>query len=59
MDPVTDGVRSPDMYILCLTLVGSVMLYQGGAMDYMDALFFAAGGATQSGLNTLVTSFLR
>jgi hypothetical protein len=36
-----------------MTLAGSVMLYGNGNMAYIDALFFASGSATQSGLNTV------
>jgi hypothetical protein len=35
-----------------MTIVGSILLYPAGRMRYIDALFFAAGSATQSGLNT-------
>ena len=41
-----------DFYILGLTIVGSILLYPAGNMAYIDALFFASGVATQSGLNT-------
>ncbi|CAA9963080.1 potassium ion transporter [Pyrenophora teres f. maculata] len=40
-------------YIIGWTLIGSVILYGGGRMHYIDALFFASGSATQSGLNTI------
>ena len=40
------------MYIIVLTLIGSVVLYPVKNLPYIDALFFASGGATQSGLNT-------
>jgi hypothetical protein len=40
------------VYLIVMTLVGSILLYPAGVMDYTDALFFAAGAATQSGLNT-------
>lgn len=44
-----------DAYIITWTLIGSVILYgSGGNLDYIDALFFASGAATQSGLNTCV-----
>jgi hypothetical protein len=35
-----------------MAIVGSILLYPAGGMDYIDALFFASGAATQSGLNT-------
>ncbi|PSN74774.1 hypothetical protein BS50DRAFT_567559 [Corynespora cassiicola Philippines] len=37
-----------------MTLIGSIIIYPGGGMSYIDALFFASGSATQSGLNTYV-----
>ncbi|KAM5507715.1 low affinity potassium transporter [Microsporum canis] len=40
-------------WIIGVTLVGSIILYPGGNMTYVDALFFASGSATQSGLNTI------
>jgi len=43
----------PDTYMVGLAIAGSIMLYPGG-LDYIDSLFFAAGAATQSGLNTFV-----
>ena len=53
----TAGVRRPlivvlDMYIIAMTIVGSIIIYPAKNMAYIDALFFASGGATQSGLNT-------
>jgi len=38
--------------MIAMTLIGSVLLYPAGGLRYIDALFFAAGSATQSGLNT-------
>jgi hypothetical protein len=40
-----------------MALVGSIILVPGN-MPYIDALFFAAGASTQSGLNTYVGFFL-
>ncbi|EMD67346.1 hypothetical protein GGP41_007253 [Bipolaris sorokiniana] len=40
-------------YIISWTLIGSVIMYGNGRIPYIDALFFASGGATQSGLNTI------
>lgn len=37
-----------------MTLIGSVIMYGSKNMSYTDALFFASGAATQSGLNTCV-----
>ncbi|KAI5356582.1 Putative cation transporter [Septoria linicola] len=41
------------MFMVMMTIIGSIMLYPAGLMPYIDALFFAAGMATQSGLNTI------
>ncbi|KAK9479092.1 cation transport protein-domain-containing protein [Lipomyces japonicus] len=41
------------VYIIFLVIVGSIMIYPQGNIRYIDALFFAAGAATQSGLNTV------
>lgn len=43
-----------DLYFLTVIIVGSVMLYPIKNMAYIDALLFASGGATQSGLNPYV-----
>ena len=40
------------LYLIGWSLVGSVILFGGGLIPYIDGLFFAAGSATQSGLNT-------
>ncbi|GAB7340517.1 hypothetical protein MBLNU457_6937t1 [Dothideomycetes sp. NU457] len=40
------------MYMIGMTIIGSIILYPVG-LAYIDALFFAAGAATQSGLNTV------
>ena len=40
------------MYMGFLTILGSLLLYAGGRLRYIDALFFGSGAATQSGLNT-------
>ncbi|KAF2789695.1 high affinity potassium transport protein [Melanomma pulvis-pyrius CBS 109.77] len=40
-------------YLICMTLIGSILLYPAGDMAYIDALFFSSGAATQSGLNTI------
>jgi hypothetical protein len=40
------------VYLLLWTIIGSVILYPGG-IRYIDALFFSAAAATQSGLNTV------
>jgi hypothetical protein len=41
-----------DAYIIFQTLLGSVIMYGGSGLSDVDALFFASGSATQSGLNT-------
>ncbi|KAF4544113.1 Cation transporter [Lasiodiplodia theobromae] len=41
------------LYLILMTILGSILLYPAGGMDYIDALFFASGAATQSGLNTI------
>lgn len=43
------------LYMIGLTILGSILLYppQPKLLAYIDALFFAAGSATQSGLNTV------
>lgn len=40
-------------YIISWAIIGSIILYPGGNVTYIDALFQAAGAATQSGLNTV------
>lgn len=42
-----------DIYLIFLIILGSVMVYGVGGIQYIDALFFASGAATQSGLNTV------
>ncbi|KAK3322471.1 cation transport protein-domain-containing protein [Apodospora peruviana] len=48
------------LWITGLMFLGSVLVYGagGGGLAYIDALFFAAGGATQAGLNTVDVSNL-
>ncbi|CAN9279928.1 unnamed protein product [Alternaria alternata] len=45
-------------YIISWALIGSVIMYGGGRIPYIDALFFASGAATQSGLNTIDINLL-
>ncbi|ATZ57791.1 hypothetical protein BCIN_15g03240 [Botrytis cinerea B05.10] len=40
-------------WIIGMALLGSICLYIRGDIPYIDALFFASGCATQSGLNTI------
>lgn len=39
--------------MIFMTIIGSILLFPAGGLRYIDALFFAAGAATQSGLNTV------
>ena len=39
------------LYVMSWTIVGSVVIYPAKNIRYIDALFFASGSATQSGLN--------
>lgn len=41
------------VYIIGWAIVGSIILFPGSPIAYIDALFFASGAATQSGLNTV------
>ncbi|KAK4697010.1 Trk/Ktr/HKT type cation transporter, partial [Lecanoromycetidae sp. Uapishka_2] len=41
------------LYLISVTIIGSILLYPAGGLAYVDALFFASGSATQSGLNTV------
>ncbi|KAF3932827.1 hypothetical protein ABW19_dt0208835 [Dactylella cylindrospora] len=47
------------LYIMGWTIVGSIMLYPVKNMPYVDALFFASGASTQSGLNTVDVNALK
>lgn len=40
-------------YIVSLSFITSIIVYPGSKLAYIDALFFSAGAATQSGLNTV------
>lgn len=42
-----------DFWIVGWVIAGSILLYPAGNMPYIDALFFASGSSTQSGLNTI------
>ncbi|KAM0723592.1 hypothetical protein Q7P37_000579 [Cladosporium fusiforme] len=46
------------LYMIGFIIAGSIMLYPAGLMSYTDALFFAAGSTTQSGLNTIDLNLL-
>lgn len=50
-------------WIIGLTIIGSILLYPArtgppGGLQYIDALFFASGACTQSGLNTVDVNLL-
>lgn len=47
------------VYIISWAMLGSVIVYPGSDIAYIDALFFAACAATQSGLNTVDFNLLR
>ncbi|ETI24311.1 hypothetical protein G647_03680 [Cladophialophora carrionii CBS 160.54] len=47
------------MYMIGMSLFGSVVIYGIGGMPYIDALFFASGACTQSGLNTIDINTVR
>jgi hypothetical protein len=40
-------------YLISWSIIGSIVVFAGGNMPYIDALFFSSGAATQSGLNTI------
>jgi hypothetical protein len=46
-------------YIISWVIIGSVIVYPGSEIAYIDALFLSAGAATQSGLNTVNLNELR
>lgn len=41
------------VYIISMAMLGSILIYPLKNIAYIDALFFAAGAATQGGLNTV------
>ena len=47
------------LYISGMSLLGSVLIFSMGGIRYIDALFFASGSSTQSGLNTVDVNLLR
>lgn len=47
------------LYIGGMALLGSVLIFAIGGMPYIDALFFASGAVTQSGLNTIDVNNIR
>ncbi len=52
-----EGLLIKDVYIIGWCIIGSICIFSVGNIRYIDALFFAAGASTQSGLNTFVISF--
>ncbi|KAF9891468.1 low affinity potassium transporter [Aspergillus nanangensis] len=47
------------IYIISMSFLSSIIIYPGTELAYIDALFFSAGAATQSGLNTVDFNLLR
>ncbi|KAL4904426.1 hypothetical protein BDW74DRAFT_154832 [Aspergillus multicolor] len=47
------------IYIISMALITSIIIYPGNNLAYIDALFFSAGAATQSGLNTVDFNLLQ
>lgn len=47
-----------DFWIIGLAILGSILLYPAGNLAYIDALFFASGACTQSGLNSVDINLL-
>lgn len=47
------------LYLMGMSLFGSVIIFGIGDIRYIDALFFASGSSTQSGLNTLDVNTLK
>ncbi|KAF3927640.1 hypothetical protein ABW21_db0200498 [Orbilia brochopaga] len=47
------------LFIVGFCIVGSILLYPLKNMSYIDALFFASGASTQSGLNTIDINLLK
>ncbi|KAH7336336.1 cation transport protein-domain-containing protein [Rhexocercosporidium sp. MPI-PUGE-AT-0058] len=41
------------IYLVSLAFASSLILFAGGGVQYVDALFFGSGAVTQSGLNTI------
>ncbi|KAH0547788.1 hypothetical protein FGG08_000045 [Glutinoglossum americanum] len=47
------------IYLISLMFMGSVIIFAVGGLRYIDALFFASGGVTQAGLNTVDINQIR
>jgi len=47
-----------DIYIISSALIGSLLIFAGGDIAYVDALFFASGACTQAGLNVIDVNLL-
>jgi hypothetical protein len=47
-----------DIYIISSTLFGSLMIYAGRDISYINALVFSAGSCTQAGLNPIDVNLL-
>jgi len=47
------GFRKSDIYITACILIGSLLIFAGGNIAYIDALVFAGGSCTGAGLNPI------
>lgn len=47
------------LYLIAMTIFGSIIIFGVGDIAYIDALFFASGSCTQSGLNTVDVNDIR
>lgn len=47
------------VYIISWAIIGSIIVFPGSDIAYIDALFFGSCAATQSGLNTVDVNLLR
>ena len=52
------GLMMVDIYIISSALIGSLLIFAGGDIAYIDALFFASGACTQAGLNVIDVNLL-
>ncbi|KAL4985990.1 cation transport protein-domain-containing protein [Aspergillus falconensis] len=46
------------IYIISTILITSIIIYPGSNLKYINALFFSAGTAMQSGLNTVILYYI-
>lgn len=47
-----------DVYIISSVIIGSLLIFAGGNIAYIDALVFAGGACTGAGLNTIDLNLL-